>query len=368
MREKAPDLVWPPLLELPSDDVKLVYLDLNHWISFAQASKGHPNGIPFVDTLKACKAAKSAGTAIFVLSATHYMEMNKIKDPGQRQAIADVMEELSGFASLMDRVVVMSLELDAMLDPFAKEPSRWSRIPLLGKGVRHCFGRASGVRITGPNGDATEEVRVRVGAEKFDDLIAQAELQLERSLLRGPADDEVENLRACGYKPETTIQSGEKRAAQERELSPTLDAETRWRQGRLRDVVAARELCTEFQDILPRILAPRHLALRDVISDPESGRKFVRAMPSTEVSIELKTAWHRNRDKNWTANDMYDIDAMALAVPYCDIVVTEKACHHALTTPRLGERMHTAVLRDLKELLKTLERWEPRRRFQEGVK
>ena len=98
MREKAPDLVWPPLLELPSDDVKLVYLDLNHWISFAQASKGHPNGIPFVDTLKACKAAKSAGTAIFVLSATHYMEMNKIKDPGQRQAIADVMEELSGFA------------------------------------------------------------------------------------------------------------------------------------------------------------------------------------------------------------------------------------------------------------------------------
>jgi hypothetical protein len=65
---------------------------------------------------------------------------------------------------------------------------------------------------------------------------------------------------------------------------------------------------------------------------------------------------------------MYDIDAMALAVPYCDIVVTEKACHHALTTPRLDERMHTAVLRDLKELLKTLERWEPRRRFQEGVK
>ena len=73
MREKAPELVWPPLLELPSDDVKLVYLDLNHWITFAQASAGHPNGVPFVDTLKACKAAKSAGTAVFVLSATHYL-------------------------------------------------------------------------------------------------------------------------------------------------------------------------------------------------------------------------------------------------------------------------------------------------------
>ena len=43
-------------------------------------------------------------------------------------------------------------------------------------------------------------------------------------------------------------------------------------------------------------------------------------MPGTEVSIELKTAWHRNRDKHWPANDTYDI-----AVPHCDIVVTEKA-------------------------------------------
>jgi hypothetical protein len=31
--------------------------------------------------------------------------------------------------------------------------------------------------------------------------------------------------------------------------------------------------------------------------------------------IELKTAWHRNRDKPWSVNDICDIDAMALAVP-----------------------------------------------------
>jgi hypothetical protein len=366
MRDTAPALVWPPLLELPPDDVKLVYLDLNHWISFAQASTGHPNGTRFVDTLKACKAATSAGAAVFVLSATHYLELNKIKDPSQRQAIANVMEELTGFASLIDRVVVMSLELDAMLDPLAKAPSPWPRIPVLGRGVRHCFGRASGVRIMGPDGDATEEVRAQMGAEKFDELVAQAELGLERSVLRGPADDEVENLRARGYKPETTIESGEKRAAQERQLTTILDADPAARHDRLRDVVATRELCVEFEDILPRVLVPRQLALRDVISDPESGRKFVRAMPGTEVSIELKKAWHSNRDKKWSANDIYDIDAMALAVPYCDIVVTEKACHHALTTAQLGERMHTALLRDLNELPSTLEQWEPKRKFQKA--
>jgi hypothetical protein len=37
MREEPPALGWPRLLELPSDSVNVVYLDLNHWIYPAQA-------------------------------------------------------------------------------------------------------------------------------------------------------------------------------------------------------------------------------------------------------------------------------------------------------------------------------------------
>ena len=57
--------------------------------------------------------------------------------------------------------------------------------------------------------------------------------------------------------------------------------------------------------------------------------------------------------------DIYDIDAMSLAVPYCDLVVAEKACHHVLNVARLGERMHTALLRDPRDLPSTLDQWEP---------
>lgn len=82
-------------------------------------------------------------------------------------------------------------------------------------------------------------------------------------------------------------------------------------------------------------------------------------MPSTEVSIELKTAWHRNRSKTWTADDIYDIDALSVAVPYCGIVATEKACHHVLSTVGIGERMYTALVRDLNDLPELLESWKP---------
>jgi len=365
MRDEPPALIWPRLLELPPDNVNIVYLDLNHWISLAQASVGHSNGSRFVKVLEACLAARSAGAAVFVLSSTHYVEMLKIKDPAQRQELARVMEKLTDFATLVSRVVVMELELAAVLDQFARTPSLLPVIPLIGRGVRHSVGLQSRLKIMGPLGDETDAVRERIGAKVFDDGVGKINLDLERSVLRGATDNsEVDNLCALGWNPEPVKQVAEKRAAEERQQTVRLDAESRWRRGRLRDVVSAREFVIEFQNILPRALAARGLVLSDVIPDQQSARAFARAMPSSDVSIELKTAWHRNQHKKWTANDIYDIDAMSLAVPYCDVVVTEKACHHVLSVARLGERMGTTLLRDLADLPSTLDRWEPRRAHQ----
>jgi hypothetical protein len=359
MKNEPPALSWPRYLELPPENVILIYLDLNHWISLAQASVGHEKGIAFLDILEACRRARTAGNAIFVLSAVHYMEMNKIKDPTQRWTVAAVMEELTGFASLISRVLVMELELATVLDGFVRTPVIRPTVSLLGRGVRHSLGQRSGVRITGPTGDATVEVRERMGREKFDSFVEKAELLLDRGVLRGPANDEVNDLRVLGWKPEAASRVAEERAVQERNQSATLDSDKRWRHGRLRDIISARELMIEFQNMLPRSLAERNLSLTDVMTDPQSARSFVRAMPSTEVSIELKTAWHRNTDKTWTGNDIFDLDALALAVPYCDVVLTDKACHHALTVARLGERMHTALPRKLEDLPHVLETWKP---------
>ena len=49
-------------------------------------------------------------------------------------------------------------------------------------------------------------------------------------------------------------------------------------------------------------------------------------------------------------NDIYDIDALALATPYCDVVVTEKACHHILSVAKMAERMNVSLLHRLADL------------------
>lgn len=355
MNNDARRFVWPTLLKRPPCDTRLVYLDLNHWIGLAQASIEHPQGKSVLGVLEACRAARLRGDAVFVLSGTIYAETQQIKDPAQRLALAEVMEELTDFATLIGRIAVMECELSAMLDPVAKLPSPLCQVPLVGRGVRHAFGLSSRISIIGPSGDATEEVRQRMGDSEFDRLMAEMFVKAERSMLRGPADQgEEQTLRALGYFPEGPRGVTENRVAQEHELKKLLDAESRWRRGRLRDVVSAREIEIEFQNILPRALAKRGLVLEDLMMGPESARAFVRAMPSTEVSIELKTAWHRNGERDWTVNDIHDIDALALAVPYCDVVVTEKACHHILKVANLPDRLGTVVLHKLTELADVL--------------
>ena len=351
METNSHSLIWPSLLELPPDDIVVVYLDLNHWIGLSQASVGHSKGSSFIEVLEACRNARSAGTAVFVLSGTIYAEVQKIKKPAQRQALAEVMEELTDFATLVSRVVVMECEISAMLDPFAKYPSPLRKVPLIGRGVRHAFGLNSGIAIMGPSGDETERVRASMGTQEFDQFMSNMVVSFERSVLRGPSDsDDAQSLRELGWNPEGPARVAEGRAELERELTTILDSEQRWRRGRLRDIISVRELEIEFQNILPRALKERGLVLGEVMSDQESARRFVRSMPSTEVSIELKTTWHRNGERKWVVNDIYDIDALAVATPYCDVVVTEKACTHILAVAGLSERMGTVLLHRLGDL------------------
>lgn len=340
-------LVWPRALLQPPRPPRLVYLDLNHWIYLAQAATGHPQGGSYREALDACRAAKLTGAALFPLSATHYIEMYKIKDPHQRQDIAAVMEELSGFATLVSRSVVMVAEVRAVLDAMVGKDASSEVVNLLGFGWAPALGKRGGLRMRDAEG---RDVTYQLSAARIAAL-AEAELQLERAWLAGPPDEDLPVLLEQGYDALAAIKVAQLRAQQEEELRVNLDADSRWRRGRLRDVVAARELWYELLDIVEAALCRRGLAWGDVLGDRESLRRFMGAMPSTEVAVVLKTTRHRDATLRWSANDINDIDALCLAVAYCDLVVTENFAHHVLTTSRVAERMNTVVMRTLSDLL-----------------
>jgi hypothetical protein len=151
----------------------------------------------------------------------------------------------------------------------------------------HAFGMRGGIRVRDSTGDdVTDHARrtAPVGPEEFDRRIEQAVRDLDRGVIRGPSNDEEEDqLRALGWDPGVARKVTERRAQQQRELAAHLDAESRWRRGRLRDLVAGRYLALEIDETRDDALRAHDLRLSDVIPDLESARRFTDSMPIADT-------------------------------------------------------------------------------------
>lgn len=364
----APPFLRPPRLTLPA--ATTVYLDLNHWVALAKANTGHRDGWEFKPILEACADAASRDVA-FPISGVTYIEVSKIKDPRQRRDLADVITLLSGYTSVLSHPLIVRLELDAAISSRLGVPSRATQdLPYLGSGVGWAFGG----RLTPTFTDATGQDRRAelMATMQGQQLIRDMILDFEYYALSGPDDEEAEELRADGWSPDAAWQTALQRAESERVQAGLFDAvhqgegsteaERRaaeatdrrdWRRGRLRDAIAVRELTQCIWDVFGEVLSwYGQPSIEQLWGDRDGARTFLRQMPSSEVAVELKTVLHRDRAraKRWKPNDVLDIDQLAITVPYCDVVVSEKAACDALIKARLDERCETVLLTRLSDL------------------
>lgn len=351
------DYAWPSFV-LVDPSIPIVYLDLNHWISLAKAAVGHPDGARHRGALNALRELRAAGQVLLPLSSTHYMEMVRIRSARQRFHVADVMEELSDFACLMGRTIVIRLEIQEAFCRLLGEGARiYDALPLIGNGGMQALGMGGDLRIRNQEGeDVTDDARARwpEGPEAFDTWRRDAERHLNQALLRGPSEDEKQELREEGWSPEKAMEVTKKRAQQENEQAARLAEEPRWRRGRLRDVVAARYLALEIETTINEESAKRGVDFPALFSGPDAARRFSDSMPSADVWITLLTARHRNPQTPWTVNDIHDADALSVAVPYCDFVATERHAAHLLHAAGLPRRVATTVVTSLDELVKAV--------------
>jgi hypothetical protein len=257
------------------------------------------------------------------------------------------------------RVIIAEHEVEGLLDRlFGPNPDPINAMDYLDWGVARAFGKVGGFRIKSEDTDedVTNEVRSRHpdGPEAFDLKLAWAELVLNRKVLDGPTAEEEPEMRGLGWDPRAAYEVASRRAAQEMEQVERFNDDPSWRGQRIRDVIAAREVLIEINDILWRGVSARGANLDAAFSEPGSARDAFDSMPSFDVSVSLKTAYHRNPAHPWKPNHIQDIDALASTVPYCDIVVTDKEAASHLDRTGVAERLRTTVLSRTADLIQYL--------------
>ncbi len=219
-------------------------------------------------------------------------------------------------------------------------------------GAARAFGLDGSLQVWSGDEEVTQAVRSThpLGPDAFDKLMAQAQLRLNRQVLDGPTPEEEPALRELGWNPEGISRIAGERAAQEAEQAARFNEEPRWRRGRIRDVVAAREVYIEINDLLYRGMSDRGATLEQLFPEVREARLAFDSMPSFDIAVSLKTELHRDANHRWTPNDIHDIDALGPALAYCDVVVTDKAIAAAAQRAGLPDRLGTSVISSLQNL------------------
>jgi hypothetical protein len=349
------ELVWANVMR---PRVPLVYLDLHVVIYIARALSGDtkvPAG--YLDLYHAALRAKLERRAMFPLSGEHMWEIAQITAPKQRGNIADILATLSDYNYLAGRTLIAELEIEAGMAKILGEVISDKSVALVGPTFGHAFGMVGGMKILNRDGsDGSGAVRAQMSDTDFDELMAKMNFDMERNMLRGPSDDDLKELRTDPrFQPQVAVEGQQSRVGWELDTERVLNADPKWRRGRLRDVIGGREFVHEWIDMYTRMRIERQKAgLPDFDPPDEDLRRFMGSMPHTQVAVSVKTRYHKNPRHNWTVNDIVDIDAVSVAYAYCEAVFPDKAVRHALLNSKELRAIDTLVPRRPEELTEWL--------------
>lgn len=321
-----------------------IYLDLKDWVALAKARLGRPEFPHDQAVYEALRAATTAGQAIVPLSATTYQELSRITPLRQRSDLANVIAEISGFVTISGRSVAMRHQVLAALASRYGEPEP-APIRSLGIGIQFASGDRRRLVLRGRD-DASPDLP----PELVREIESGGRALLEYMMARGPEPSDLPVLRAYGYRPEAVIQVEQDRLGREQQLAAMLRDGTTARD-RLGDLVHARYLFWELDTHLRVGLERYGIDINDFFANGKEWlTAFLDDIPGAAITITLTEKGFRNADKAWQGNDLRDADAMSAAIPYCDVVLTDKYAAAQLARSPAVSKLGTLVLPRLRDL------------------
>jgi hypothetical protein len=318
-----------------------IYLDQNKWIDLARAQVGDKQGEPFQDALTIAVSGVELGQLSFPLSSFHYMETYNTKSAKRRRDLATIMIRLARQrSSLRPHTIaganaILPTELDYALQRRFGRPYEVRHHPVFGEGVAHALGI--------PNSDLEyfppPEAGLTDGQKKNLTRI------VEELLLSGPpADFPVPGIDTELYKQPSLKFADIEQNLSSRFQTESIDKDTRSR------ILSAREYI-DMLDAFNAALENAGISKEEFEADGLEGfEAFLADIPTRHVNYELLRLLHDNPQMKREKGDLVDLAALSVAIPYCDIVVTEKRWVDLARRVNLDDHYGTHLISDLREL------------------
>jgi len=317
-----------------SDFPITIYLDLNHWINLAKKRK--QNNTTIEDRLKQLVDAKKI---ILPISALHMIEASAISNKSQRNDLFEIFKTLSrGFVLryLEDvRYLELKMRIGSHYELFNYRDITQSVIV---KGFLRAFGEPNIDFSCWREIDFNKSIEAEL--EFFDLFFSDIPLELILS----------------EHYPKLA-----KNGNEAKRLSSAHEQTRKNIEGKDLDIIENECILgfsKNFAKLACQVVIDLKLTDETIKANPPKHfwtKEYMSSVPSFNVWSKLNLYLARSINRDMTVNDLYDIGHLSVALPYCRIVVADKAMSHLMTFRKLHDKYDTYVYSSLEKLVKDIE-------------
>ncbi len=319
--------------------IKRVYLDTNHWIKLAQIVSGKENDPEYKKIYEKIILLSDSEKIIFPISASHVHELTKHHNQEKREEIIDLLVDISKGWFLQPIDLFFDKEIEnAIMHRLKQDSLHDINNEVLKKGLSYFCGMDFDKFIKTKNPPLEWMDILRTSFKDFNE-----NLEVIKRNLKDPkiAKTSIDSLSA-NHK---LIYLLERNRENKRKMSK--DIRKRF-----------SEASVMIDCVVPhmvKFLYTNQISIEDVLSSQtiEEMRSFMDDMPALNVFFRLTYARDEvSPQRKIQPSDIWDINHFAGAIPYCDVLVTEKMFAGLSKAARLDKKYNCIILTDLRDLQK----------------
>ena len=318
--------------------MSIIYLDQLVYINLLRTCVGLPTEDPEYE--KICKRiieSSKKGNNKFPFSSVHFFESMKRKELSSRKELLKLIFDLSKFYSIRPFYQVINMEVrNAILKSLNVKPINLSDY-VFNDELFHFFGGEIEIKSNEPNKEIPEEIKEikkKLSSVFKDSEVMASALCTNQTIFDGQFFqseqnfiDKLDKLRKQDYRH--------------------LDKNTR---KKISNVLVFKELV---QDEFVKVCSEYNLdssVIKYIFPNKNSVEVFLKSIPTVYVFQFIYDILNQDHNHKIESNDIWDLTFLAIAVPHCDIVVTERRWSNILNEKQIGEMYNTKIISKIKDL------------------